>query len=141
MVDMAESTRMTIQQAAEFTGRSPATIRRWRSEGVRIDDYDALMAHADMMDMRSIGKSATLARERPEVNNCLQKGPSFPGDAQKASQALATLEGLKSAFSKRLERAKKIGDETEAELLAGELGFLTEAHRLLDITLEGYLIS
>jgi hypothetical protein len=51
---------------------------------------------------------------------------------------MAGLEALKSVFSKRLDKAKQIGNELEAGLLAEEVGYLTEAHRLLSITLEGY---
>jgi hypothetical protein len=149
-----EKIEMTIRQAAEFTGRSPATIRRWRAEGVRVDDYDALMKHSDMMDMRSVGKSAILARERPDLSASKQSIRSyfptnpdpdaffdlpFPGDWSKANQALAILSELKAAFSNRVEELKPIKHAESDWLAASDLVTITEAHRLLSTILEAFV--
>jgi len=93
-----------------------------------------LREHSDFMDMRSRGASAIRVLDRPAPVNA--RGSFF--SAFKASQALATLAELKDAFTRRLKRAQELGDEHESDCLAEEIGYLTESHRLLAMTLEGY---
>jgi len=129
---------MTVSEAARLVNKSEKTIRRWKNDGVDISNPAALREHSDFMDLRARGAAAAMAFDRPAATSV--KGPSFPGDASKALAALDTLESLKAAFQKRLDKAKKIEDELEAGMLAEELNSLTEAHRLLDIVCEGYLV-
>lgn len=105
-------------------------------------DREAVMEHSGFMDIRSRGRAAQLVFDRPVVSNSIQiSGPSFPGNSQQAIQALSTLEALKTAFKKRLAKAKAIGDEIESGMLSEELAMISEAHRLLDVVLEGYLVG
>ncbi len=107
---------MTISEAARLVGKSVKTIRRWKNDGVNVFDESALREHSDFMDLRARGSAAKLAFDRPDAPTGTPKGVSFPGDSKQAMQALSIIEGLKTAFSKRLD----------------------ESHRLLDIVLEGY---
>jgi hypothetical protein len=127
---------VTINEASKLIGKSKQTLYRWRADGCNIYDERSLIAYSDMMDMRSVGKSALLVRERPDV--CQLAGTSFPGDSDQARHALSILEGLKAAFSKRLEKLKKLEDQTEAEMLAEELNLLSEAARMLDMVIGAY---
>src|SRR5437868_4637550 len=130
---------MTISEAARAVNRSTKTIRRWQNDGIDISNITALREHSDFMDMRSRGASAALVWDRPTTvaTGC----PSFPGNAQQANIALATLESLKASFGKRLEKARKIGDELETGMLEEELRMLSESHRMLDAVLEAYLVG
>ncbi len=103
---------MTINEASRLIGKSKQTLYRWRSEGCNIYDERALREYSDFMDIRSRGKSAQLAQDRAEPSI---SGHAFPGDAQKASHALAILEGLETVFKKRLEKAQKLGNKIETE--------------------------
>jgi hypothetical protein len=130
---------VTIREAAEITGRSKQTIRRWRAEGVKVDDPQSLLEHSEWMDMRSRGRAANLAFDRPGAT-APQSAGNFPGDAKGARHALSVLEGLKASFGNRLDKAKKIGDELETGMLEEELRMLSESGRLLAAVMEAYLV-
>jgi hypothetical protein len=130
---------MTISEAAKLVNKSEKTIRRWKNDGVDISNAAALREHSEFMDLRARGAAAALAFDRPTTLGI--SGPSFPGNSQQAIQALAILDALKTAFGRRLEKAKKISDETEVGMLEEELRNLTESHRLLYLVLEGYQVG
>ena len=127
---------MTLSEAAKAVNKSVKTIRRWQRDGIDTSNPTALREHSDFMDMRSRGASAARVWDRPST--ATNAAPKMPGDASRALAGLDTLESLKAAFQKRLDKAKKIGDELETGLLSEELVYLTEAHRLLDIVCEGF---
>jgi hypothetical protein len=129
---------LSLSEAMALTGKSRSTLFRYRADGCDISDPESLRQFSDHADLRARGRAANLLFDRPAT--VATGSPSFPGNSQQALAALDTLAGLKAAFQKRLDKAKKVGDELESGLLAEELRNLTESHRLLDITLEGYQV-
>jgi hypothetical protein len=128
---------MTINEAAAFLGKSTKTIRRYVADGCDLTPA-SLREFSDHADIRARGRAAQLVLDRPAGSATAIAGSSYPFDASRARAALDTLESLKTAFSKRLAKAQAQSIELEVELLLEELAFLTEAHRLLSITLEGH---
>jgi hypothetical protein len=55
---------MSVNELAKLFGRSEATIRLWRRQGIDLNDMDALRVHADRQDARSFGKTRTMAKAR-----------------------------------------------------------------------------
>lgn len=127
---------LSLSEAMTLTGKSRATLARYKHDGCDITDESSLRLFSDHADMRARGRAANLLSDRPTTSGI--SGPSFPGDSHQAMQALSIIEGLKTAFSKRLEKAKKISDETEVGMLEEELRLLTESHRTLDMMYDGY---
>jgi hypothetical protein len=133
--------RLTLQQAMDLTGKSRATIFRYKRNGCDISDPASLQEYSDHADMRAKGKAAQLAWDRPLAPGAGATGASgsgVPGGASLANRALSGLFELQSAFSRKLAQAQTIRDVDESEMLAGELSDLQDAHRLLVAVLEGY---
>src|SRR5882724_10327343 len=93
---------LSLTAAMALTGKSRQTLWRYKNDGCDITEESSLRQFSDHADMRARGRAANLLSDRPSGTNWSQvSGPGFPGDAQKAAQALATLGDLKTAFRKR----------------------------------------
>jgi hypothetical protein len=125
---------LSIKEAAQLVQRSTDSIYRWRANGCNVHDRKALLEYAEHQDLRSRGVAKQMSLDRSEPANA----PSAFFNANSALSALSTLEALKSAFSKRLDKARAQSIELETELLSEELGMLTESARLLAAVLEGF---
>jgi hypothetical protein len=128
---------MTVKDAAIFLGKSTKTIRRYIADGCDLTPA-SLREFSDHADMRARGRAANLVFDRPAGSVTAISGSRMPGDASRALAALDTLESLKTAFSKRLDRARTQSLDLEVELLSEELGMLAESARLLAAVLEGH---
>lgn len=123
---------LSLKEAVALTGKSRQTLWRWKKDGVDITNEAALLEHSDFMDMRSVGQAAVLAFEREPVH-AHGKRSNLPFNASDVAAALLT---LLDSFKAKL---ASVADEDERHMLAEEVGYLTEAHRLSDKVAEGYL--
>jgi hypothetical protein len=145
---------MTIKEAAALVGKSTDTVYRWKRAGLDIQNVAALLEHSARQDQNACGRSFELALVRgngatqttysplervsppaaieySEADVWIDLPAPFP--VKSGRQALALLEGMKADCARRL-----AGCRLSVELAQEDLDRITEAERLVAITVGGY---
>ena len=119
---------LSIKEAMALVKRSRATIYRFKADGCDITDANSLRQFSDLADMRARGRSANLALDR-DLGNTSKRG------LMALDYMVAELDRWVTDFKHRL--AGTVDAEERADLTE-EIGYLTEARRLVEMVAGGY---
>jgi hypothetical protein len=110
-----------LESLSKQTGRSIRTLRRWKQQGVNLDDSSAVMSYAKEQDLKGLGASRNRALKRmtktPSPSSGEHAETSFANLPsaydEGAAAALKRLQGFEVDHSRRLGIALASGDELQ----------------------------
>lgn len=141
---------MTVKEAAKLVGKDERTIKRWKAQGLSLDDPEEIQNYSSCKDARSRGKTRKTALVRHAATGLRRHFPAvidqndqfidlpLPCTVEQAVQAWQSLSAVRDAFDRRVKELRTIGHLDSIESAEDELRYLTESLRLLEITLEGF---
>jgi hypothetical protein len=141
---------MTVKEAAKLVGKDERTIKRWKAQGLSLENPAEILDYSSCKDARSRGKTCKTALVRHAVTGLRRHFPAVidqsdifielpsPLTAEQAAAAWQSLSFVHGAFARRVEELKGIGHLDSIDSAKADLEAVTESLRLLDITLEGF---